>query len=608
MAESELHAKGSAIPGCWLVLAAVAAWTSPVEAVSYYVSDAAGDDARTATEARKAGSPWKTIQRAAKSMQPGDRCVIRAGIYRERVIPGDGQRFEAHPGEVPLITGCDLIGGWKVHDDAIYKAPVGEKVVDVFLDGHNMDKARYPDDDGNRFNKTEWLPTVVERGRGDGGTVTFTGGLDLNYVGGFFTGLNGNNPYQANMGVIAGQNGARLTIKNTNHRWNHSLPGQFDGPGAGYITDHLNALTSPREWHWEGGTLYFHAPGGGNPGEKGTVEARVRLWGFDCSGKRGVEIVGLRFQAASILMRDSQDCTIDRCVFRYVSPWGREFYTYGRGRQADQSHYNYGDHKDGTSGIHISGSGNTIRNCYVAHGWGALISLRGKNNTAENNFVEEANWQCRQDAVCITVSGAHHKVLRNTLRKSNSMLICLRDIGREPLIAPRINYNDCRDYGYVMLDGGTAAIYCNANDDLRGGEFAHNFIAGNRATNHRVSCGIYLDDGAQNAIVHHNVIHGGGRMTSGALHAPRRFPAQSVSQHILGMRPGGLALGGVEGIRAGPGQHDLPEQPFERPGFSRLGSSGSCHPGSQPRKRSGRRTDGCGRPRFPHPGGWIGIC
>lgn len=498
-----------------MVLGIALTLVSPSQATTYYVSETMGDDSRTAAQAREIDTPWKTIQKAASTMGSGDTCVIRAGTYRETVRPGNGQRFEAYRNEKPLITGCDVVSGWTVHSGKIHKADVKLKVLDVFVDGKNMDKARYPDEDGNRFNKEEWLPTSVEKGGEETGFVTFTGGLDRNYLGGFFTGLNGENCYQANMGEISEQEGNRLKVIRTNHRWNNSPPGKFDGPGVGTITDHLNCLTSPREWHWQDGTLYLMAPGGARPSSS-RVEARVRLWGFDCSGKSDVEIVGLHFKGASVLMEDSQNSTLDDCVFRYVSPWGKEYYSYRRGgRSPDLAHYNYGDTRDGTSGIHISGSGNTIKNSYVAHGWGALISLRGSNNTAENNYVEEANWQFRQDAVCITVCGANQKVLRNTLRKSNSMLISMRDIARQSLIAPEIQYNDCRDYGYVLLDGGTAAIYYNANSDMKGGKFAYNVISGNHTKNHRVSTGIYLDDGARNAILHHNVIDGGGHCRSG---------------------------------------------------------------------------------------------
>ncbi len=43
---------------------------------------------------------------------------------------------------------------------------------------------------------------------------------------------------------------------------------------------------------------------------------------------------------------------------------------------------------------------------------------------------------------------------------------------------------------------------------MGGAEISHNYIADNRATNQRVSCGIYLDDGSSNVRVHDNIIVG----------------------------------------------------------------------------------------------------
>jgi hypothetical protein len=114
-----------------------------------------------------------------------------------------------------------------------------------------------------------------------------------------------------------------------------------------------------------------------------------------------------------------------------------------------------------------------------------------------------------------TVNGTGHRILNNTLRTSTAMLIVMIDIDRQPTLAPLISSNRCSDYGRIMLDGGTAAIYFNGNNDSQGGEIAYNFISDNRTKNQRVSSGIYLDDGACNFRVHHNVVHGGGLNRAG---------------------------------------------------------------------------------------------
>ncbi len=497
---------------CFLGAASLTLMASSTPAAEVYV------DARHGTDHTDGGglqTPWKTLRFAVSQMKPDDTCVLRAGVYRETIKPQDGQTFRAYPNETTVISGCDVVGKWLAAKNCIWTATVSQSVRQLFLDGERLPKARYPDDDGDMRSTSDWAATVASRGNpnNDGSAeVTFSAWLaGKSFDGGFFTGMNGRNPFQANMGRIVRTVGDTLHCDQTNLRWYRSRPGEFDGAGRGYITDHLNALTTEKEWHWEKGTLHL-MPQQGNALEERRVEARTRIYGFDCSGCKNVTIEGLVFGAASVLMAESQNCVIDGCDFTDVSPWGRFF---DRHEGGDPEHYTYGSPEDGTAGIYISGEQNVIRNCNVAHGWGALITVRGRNNTVENNVVEDANWQCREFAVNIVVNGTDHRIIKNTVRTSTAMLIVMIDIDRVPTIRPQIQYNDCRDYAHVMLDGGTAAIYYNGNDDLGGGEISHNFIADNRTTNERVSCGIYLDDGSNNCRVHHNVIVGNGKTRCG---------------------------------------------------------------------------------------------
>lgn len=62
-------------------------------------------------------APWKTINRAARVLQPGERVLIHRGVYREWVKPARGGTspsrmitYEAAPGEEVIITGNDV---WK---------------------------------------------------------------------------------------------------------------------------------------------------------------------------------------------------------------------------------------------------------------------------------------------------------------------------------------------------------------------------------------------------------------------------------------------------------------------------------------------------------------
>lgn len=76
---------------------------------AYYVAPT-GSDSNPGTEAR----PWRTIQKAAETLAAGDTAYIRAGTYRERVVPqhsGSAGReitYAAYPGETVTIDGSGI--------------------------------------------------------------------------------------------------------------------------------------------------------------------------------------------------------------------------------------------------------------------------------------------------------------------------------------------------------------------------------------------------------------------------------------------------------------------------------------------------------------------
>ena len=114
----------------FLVIAGLAGLTGfHLHAATYEVAQqhAQATDSGPGTPER----PWKTLAKAAASVQPGDLVLIRGGIYREQVtIKGGGAaerpiRFQAAPGEWVVMTGADRMAGWtKVSDQSsIYTVP-----------------------------------------------------------------------------------------------------------------------------------------------------------------------------------------------------------------------------------------------------------------------------------------------------------------------------------------------------------------------------------------------------------------------------------------------------------------------------------------------------
>ena len=112
-------------------------------------------------------------------------CLIRAGTYRETVTAKTQQTYRNYDGERVVVSGCNIVSpnGWTQHRGEIYKATETNTVYDVFGDGQYMDKARWPDEDGEIMTKDEWVPTTAG-GRGNRGIVTFAEGLPVDFVGG----------------------------------------------------------------------------------------------------------------------------------------------------------------------------------------------------------------------------------------------------------------------------------------------------------------------------------------------------------------------------------------------------------------------------------------
>ena len=81
--------------------------------LTYYVEQAKGDDAGPGTEER----PWRTIQKAADTLKPGDMVLVKDGTYVEAGVPDIGGvhithsgapdawiTFKAYPGHHPRVT------------------------------------------------------------------------------------------------------------------------------------------------------------------------------------------------------------------------------------------------------------------------------------------------------------------------------------------------------------------------------------------------------------------------------------------------------------------------------------------------------------------------
>ena len=79
-------------------------------------------------------APFSTIAKACSVAGPGETIVLREGVYREVLAPQQGVTVRTMPGEEVVLSGADLITGWRREGDA-WSAPVTAGPRTVLRDG-----------------------------------------------------------------------------------------------------------------------------------------------------------------------------------------------------------------------------------------------------------------------------------------------------------------------------------------------------------------------------------------------------------------------------------------------------------------------------------------
>lgn len=109
--------------------------SSKLLAGEYYVATT-GSDSNPGTKK----APFKTIQKAATVLKPGDVCIVREGTYREWVKPlrgGESESnritYKAAPGENVIIKGSEQIKSWVKQSGNVWMA----EIPDTFFGSFN---------------------------------------------------------------------------------------------------------------------------------------------------------------------------------------------------------------------------------------------------------------------------------------------------------------------------------------------------------------------------------------------------------------------------------------------------------------------------------------
>jgi hypothetical protein len=380
--------------------------TTMVTAADFHVAPS-GSDANPGTKDK----PFATIQAGVNQLHPGDTLLIHAGTYRETIIfPRSGTAtkpitVKPHPGEKPIVSGCDPVSGWTKHKDTIWKAPMewtlGLGRNQVFTADEVMIEARFPNQPSPGLEmhvsglSTLWPTfgefTIPEETRSsDPGRIVsklLEGQPDDYWKGALYLGVHYEG-WSTQSGVIEGSKSGEIHVGDRKKVWwfgpkhGNWLYKQEHQDGRGMIVGHMNALDQPREWVWQDNTLSFIAPDGGEP--RG-VEAKRRALAFDLSGRSHIVINGLTVHAASARLEDSSFCTFDGCSFAYIAHHLHEtgYRQIAKGRDTVTS---------GETGIYVSGHDNRFLNCSIRFSSAAGLHIAGLRQTVHNCLIDEINY------------------------------------------------------------------------------------------------------------------------------------------------------------------------------------------------------------------------
>ncbi|MBT3201551.1 MAG: right-handed parallel beta-helix repeat-containing protein [Phycisphaerales bacterium] len=462
---------------------ALAPWASNAWGVEYYVSPA-GNDAwsgrLSAPNATNSDGPFKTLKQATQTAKASDTCYLRKGVYRETLRPAHSGKpkapitFCAYKGEHAIISGADLISGWRAGKNGEYSTSVSWDLKDqnqLFADGKILTEARWPDIGG----------TVMKpvRARAQSGSLTTL--TDKNLTGpddawkGAMLWCAGGSEWICWAVPVTGYNAKTHTLTfDTKQKSRWYIPRK----GNPYVLiGSRRALDSDGEWLLDASKkLHLRPPGKKAPNTL-KIEMKRRLDAIDLSGRSHIRIIGLRFRAAGV-RTDTASSDIVLQGLRGV--WVAHSYKWDI---------------TGKSGVLIHGRRIAVRNCELAFSSGSVLDVRGSDNTITNCYIHDGNYGAKWRGT-LAVTGRRQIVAYNTIRHSGRDLVNIHG-----LTESLIEYNDLSEAGWLTSDLGM--IYGH-NTDFGGTEIRYNLVHDNHAP--ACNMGIYFDHLSHNVIVHHNAV------------------------------------------------------------------------------------------------------
>lgn len=427
-------------------------------------------------------APYKTLAKASSQLKPGDTCILRAGTYRETLVPaasGEAGKpivYRAAPGEKVVLSALDPVTGWQLDKDGAYKAPAPKGARDSLLlvNGQRAIEARWPNATGSFLVAPRAdVEAVSNSGAVEKGMDTIADSrlpdrMPVNWFeGGKIWYLQWYNGWWAEKGRIRSFDPAKKSIT-----LDKMIGSSERKPNPHYkftyvVSGTRALLDAENEWVYDGKTkqIFYRAPGGADPA-KLLMEVCTRSTVLDLSGKRFIVVKNIEGQGGNaILDQATSDCRLQGLKLLYQE------------------------------GSKLNGQRNEIRDSELAFSKSrSMLAIGGERNRVVNNFFHDLSEEgC---AIAILLGGNEQLFAYNTMERSGDRMLGINATHSQ------IVHNFFRDASYLARDSNCLGA---GMTDGEGTEIAYNQCM----TDYRRLLyinGIYLDNAAAGFIVHHNVI------------------------------------------------------------------------------------------------------
>ena len=442
--------------------------------------------------------PFLTIQKAASVAAPGNTVYVRAGTYRETVVPANSGTqaapitFAAYPGEIPVVSGADLITGLgnpvgSVYSSSAMNWSLGAARDQLFVDGKMILEARWPNGTTSVStpvtSRVESVTNISHATSGPSlGTTATLYDSKLTQASGYWVGtrivLITGSQWNSALGSVTASAPGQITVL---------LPKYIDSyydPVAGnpyWLEAKASEIDSAGEWFRDStsGNISVWMPASDSPATH-IVEAKRRDYGFDLSALSYIQLQGISLFATSLKTGPaSTGVVLDGLQARYVS----HNFVPAPGLRPN-------------TGIILDGTGNILKNCDIAYSSGNGVRLLGSGHTVTQCVVHDTDYVADYSAN-ISVTGSNHVISFNSLYRTGRSAI---DHGASNI---KILNNELFDFGLQTADLGGTYTYAN---DGGGSEIAYNLVHGSGTGLRASNAGIYLDNASINYIVHNNVL------------------------------------------------------------------------------------------------------